>query len=223
MVLGSLEGVALFSHFQWVLISIYFVSTGHKFCEFVQMFNRSKSDDTKPQKSQTDRRIRRRKRTCGLLGEILGFCAKILTLAAYLQDFYVAPHPDSTKASTQKLLRRTRLECGNKIEEKGKSRKAGKFPWTYLCMHQSIVEEDEPVDGEPTSVQQGQRLVATLADQPAVRLPQRVLTTDGNTFMTSEMPRELRTYSGDLPSFCRGSSSRSERCNQPLSFSSSAG
>lgn len=108
-----------------------------------------------------------------------------------------------------------------KKKEKGVKRENSRG--LYLCVHQGVVEEDEPVDGEPTSVQQAQRLVAALVDQPAVRLPQRVLTTEGNTFMTSEMTQEVRTYSGDLPSFCPGSSSRSGRCNQPLSFSSSAG
>lgn len=43
-------------------------------------------------------------------------------------------------------------------------------------MDQSVVEQDEPVDGEPPRVLQGQSFVAALADQPAVRLPQGVLT-----------------------------------------------
>lgn len=46
-----------------------------------------------------------------------------------------------------------------------------------LCVDQGVVEKDEPVDGEPPGVLQGQSLVAALTDEPAVRLPQRVLTT----------------------------------------------
>lgn len=48
-------------------------------------------------------------------------------------------------------------------------------------MDQRVVEQDEPVDGEPPGVLQGQSFVAALADQPAVRLPQRVLTTHNDT------------------------------------------
>lgn len=47
---------------------------------------------------------------------------------------------------------------------------------SHLCVDQRVVEQDEPVDGEATGVLQRQRLVAALADEPAVRLPQRVLT-----------------------------------------------
>lgn len=50
-----------------------------------------------------------------------------------------------------------------------------------LCVDQGVVEKDEPVDGEPPGVLQGQSFVAALADQPAVRLPQRVLTTHNDT------------------------------------------
>lgn len=45
----------------------------------------------------------------------------------------------------------------------------------HLSMHQSIVEEDEPVDREPSRVLKGQAPIAALADQTPLRLPQGVL------------------------------------------------
>lgn len=51
----------------------------------------------------------------------------------------------------------------------------------HLCVNQSVVEDDEPVDGEPSGVLQRQRFVAALADQPASGLPQRVLTAHDDT------------------------------------------
>lgn len=56
-----------------------------------------------------------------------------------------------------------------------------------LCVDQCVVEQDEPVDGEPPSVLQGQSFVATLTDQTAVRLPQGVLTTNGGTIQSYSM------------------------------------
>lgn len=47
-------------------------------------------------------------------------------------------------------------------------------------MHQGIIEQDEPVDGESAGVLQGQSFVAALADEPAVRRLQRVLATRDN-------------------------------------------
>lgn len=101
-----------------------------------------------------------------------------------------------------------------------------------LCVDQNIVEQDEPVDGEPASILQGQTFVAALADQPPVRLPQRVLTTNKdanrhygashNTLglnvegLVRAMIQKMRTES--LPSFFQERSSRSEQCSRPLSF-----
>lgn len=45
----------------------------------------------------------------------------------------------------------------------------------YLRMNESVVEEDEPVDGEAASILQGQSFVAALTDQAARWLAQRVL------------------------------------------------
>lgn len=87
------------------------------------------------------------------------------------------PHPDSTEASTYKSLKHVRN--GNAEASGCESKLCIK---AHLCVDQSIIEEDEPVDGEPASVLQCQSLVAALADEPAVRFPQRVLSTHKDTF-----------------------------------------
>lgn len=45
----------------------------------------------------------------------------------------------------------------------------------YLSVDQGVVEEDEPVHGEPACVLQRQRPVTALTQQSALRLPQGVL------------------------------------------------
>lgn len=57
-----------------------------------------------------------------------------------------------------------------------------------LCVNQRVVEKDEPVDGEPPGVLQGQSFVAALANQPAVRLPQRVLAMHNDTIQLCATP-----------------------------------
>lgn len=92
-------------------------------------------------------------------------------LAAYLQGSYKAPRPDSTEASTYKRLKHSRSK------RQSVPGHVGRCGWSYLSVDQRVVEQDEPVDGEPAGVLQGQSFVAALADQPAVRLPERVLET----------------------------------------------
>lgn len=42
-------------------------------------------------------------------------------------------------------------------------------------MNKSIIEQDEPVDGEASSILQGQGFVAALTHQATRRFPQRIL------------------------------------------------
>lgn len=50
----------------------------------------------------------------------------------------------------------------------------------HLCVHQGVIEQDEPVDGKSAGILQGQSFVAALADEPAMRRLQRVLPTHDN-------------------------------------------
>lgn len=92
----------------------------------------------------------------------------LLLAASYLRGFYEAPRPDSTEESTQTFRHSRR-----KSERRGAAAALG----ADLRVDQSVVEKDEPVDGEAAGVLQRQRFVAALADQPALGLPQRVLAT----------------------------------------------
>ena len=61
--------------------------------------------------------------------------------------------------------------------------RAGRLPYSHcsaaahLRVHQCVVEQEEPVDGEPAGVLQRQGLVAALADEAALRHLQCILQT----------------------------------------------
>lgn len=103
------------------------------------------------------------------------------TPASYLQGFYKAPPPDSTEASTYRRLktRQVARHTDGFIEVFQDNTQSG--GGAYLRVDQRVVEKDEPVDGEPAGVLQSQGLVAALADQPALGLPQRVLAKHSDT------------------------------------------
>ena len=57
---------------------------------------------------------------------------------------------------------------------------------SYLCMNQSVVEQDEPVNREPPGVLEGQALVATLIHQPALGITEDILGAEQSTTVFRE-------------------------------------
>lgn len=65
-------------------------------------------------------------------------------------------------------------------------------------MHQGVIEEDEPVDGESAGILQAQSFVAALADEPAVRRLQRVLPTHDDSRHPRARAARLDMVPGEL-------------------------